>query len=517
MLVHEHLEYWARAQPERTAATDGIEQCSYRALDDRANQVGHALRGLGVERGSRFAVIAKNCLEWLALYYGAFKVGGVPVPLNTRLAPREWVHLLRDAGVRVLVAQDQFAPALDGIRDELPDLDHTVAIGRHTSWHAFDDLVDAQPTTPPPADLTPDDDLVQMYTSGTTGRPRGAVLTHRAVDASLFQKSMPLTSVKGRGALSVLPLFHIGGASGAMIHVARGARLHVMGDFDATTCVRLLDEADISIATLAPAMIQAMLVSVPTVADRRYDDLELVIYGASAIAEDTLRRAMEVFGCEFLQSYAMTEASASIAYLLPEDHRRALLGRPEILKACGRPLAGTELRVVDADDHDVPDGEVGEILVRGPQLMKGYWGLPDATAHALRGGWLHTGDAGRIDAEGYLSLSDRITDMIVSGGENVYPREIEDVLFELPQVADCAVIGVPDDRWGETVKAFVVVRAGERLSADEVAAWCRPRLAGFKQPRSVDFVADLPRSSSGKVLKRELREPHWAGRDRFVG
>ncbi len=517
MLVHQHLEYWARAEPERLAATDGVTQWSYRALDERANQVGHALDALGVGPGSRFAVVAKNCLDWLAIYYGAFKVGAVPVPLNTRLAPREWVHLVRDSGARVLVAQAQFASAVDGIRAELPDLAQTVAIGDYEGWRSFEALVHAASTSSPDVSLDPDDDLVQMYTSGTTARPRGAVLTHRAVDASLFQKSMPLTSVHGRGALVVLPLFHVGGASGAMIHVARGATMHVMADFDAAACVRVLDDADLAIATLAPAMIQAMLVSVPDVADRRYEDLELMIYGASAIAEDTLRRAMDVFGCDFLQSYAMTEASASIAYLLPEDHRRALAGRPELLQACGRPLAGTEVRVVDPDDHDVPHGEVGEILVRGPQLMKEYWGLPDATAHALRGGWLHTGDAGRVDPDGYLYLSDRITDMIVSGGENISPREIEDVLFDLPQVADCAVIGVPDDRWGETVKAFVVLRDGETLDADDVVAWCKQHLGGFKQPRSVEFVTELPRTPSGKVLKRELRLPYWAGRDRFVG
>jgi acyl-CoA synthetase (AMP-forming)/AMP-acid ligase II len=206
-----------------------------------------------------------------------------------------------------------------------------------------------------------------------------------------------------------------------------------------------------------------------------------------------------------------------LTFLTPEDHRRALVGRPELLQSCGRPLVGTQVRIVDSSDAATPAGVVGEIVARGPQLMKEYWRLPEDTDRALRGGWLHTGDAGYCDEDGYIYVSDRIKDMIVSGGENVYPREVEDVLFEMPGVADCAVIGVPDGRWGETVKAVVVVRAGEHLTADEVVTWCGERLAGFKRPRSVDFVERLPRNPSGKVLKNELRKRYWSGRGRAVG
>jgi acyl-CoA synthetase (AMP-forming)/AMP-acid ligase II len=242
-----------------------------------------------------------------------------------------------------------------------------------------------------------------------------------------------------------------------------------------------------------------------------------VAYGASAIAEETLRQAMDLFGCDFAQGYGQTEAGAALTILDPDAHRRALAGERHLLQSCGRPVMGTDIAVVDDTGKEVPVGEVGEIIARGPQVMRGYWGMPEATAATLAGGWLHTGDAGRLDAEGFLYICDRIKDMIVSGGENIYPREIEDCLAGMPGVADAAVIGVPDDRWGESVKAVIVPAPGHALTGEAVIAWCRGHLAGYKAPRSVDFVDVLPRNATGKVQKTVLREPHWQGRDRRIG
>jgi acyl-CoA synthetase (AMP-forming)/AMP-acid ligase II len=255
-------------------------------------------------------------------------------------------------------------------------------------------------------------------------------------------------------------------------------------------------------------MIQACLTQVDDVGARRYADLHLLTYGAAPIAETTLRRALEVFRCEFVQAFGMTEAP-NLTYLTHADHERALAGRPDLLLSTGRAGPGSEVKIVDENDRELAPGEVGEICGRGPQLMTGYWHLPDATAEALRGGWMHTGDAGCLDAEGYLYIKDRVKDMIVSGGENIYPREVEDVLFAHPAVADVAVIGVPSERWGEEVKAVVVLAPGQQATPDDLMNWCKGRIAGFKRPRSIDFTDALPRNASGKVLRRELREPYW--------
>jgi acyl-CoA synthetase (AMP-forming)/AMP-acid ligase II len=268
---------------------------------------------------------------------------------------------------------------------------------------------------------------------------------------------------------------------------------------------------------LVPAMLQAIVSVVENVADRRYDVLRSIYYGASPIAESTLRGVIDAFGCGFVQSYGMTEAAQALTFLTADDHRLALASRPELLLSAGRPAAGTELQVIGGADSPLPAGTPGEILARGPQLMSGYWRRPEETAHALRAGWLHTGDVGRIDEDGYLFIEDRLSDMIVSGGENVSLRVVEDVLLAHPAIADAAVIGVPDVRWGEAVKAVVVLRAEMACAEEEILAFCRPRLGSFERPRSVDFLDVLPRTATGKVLRRVLREPYWAGQDRRVG
>jgi fatty-acyl-CoA synthase len=358
--------------------------------------------------------------------------------------------------------------------------------------------------------------LYQMYTSGTTGRPKGALLTHRAITANLAQFMVAIEPAFGERWLLVVPMYHASGAVTSFAAIQGGGCLYLQQDFNPVEVVRALSEAHIGRTSLVPAMIQACLVMVPDVAERRYDRLRLIAYGASPIAEATLRRAMTVFGCDFVQAYGMTETSAVLTYLLPTDHRRALAEKPGLLLSAGRPVVGVDLRIVDENDAPVPHGTIGEIVARGPQLMQGYWNRPEESREALRGGFMHTGDAGVMDEEGFVYIQDRVKDMIVSGGENIYPRMIEEVLFTHPAIGDAAAIGVPDDTWGETVKAVVVLRAGMTASEEEIIDFCRGKLAGFERPRSVDVVETLPRNPTGKVLKRVLREPYWQGRGRRV-
>ena len=518
MRLHDHLDFHGRETPDAAFAIFEGRELSYSDALAESNRIANALVGAGLEVGDRVAVLAKNCVEFALFYYGASKAGVVPVPLNYRLAPPEWSYIVGDAGAKLLVARGELVDAIDRVRSELKSVQRCIALDAapRAGWESWSDWLDGQPTRAPEREIEETGDAYQMYTSGTTGHPKGAVITHRAVTANVSQFGLVLDLRAGQRYLIVAPIYHAAGAVGIFWVVAMGGTAYIQEDFVPAEVVRALSEERIAAATLVPAMIQACLVSVPDVAERRYDDLRFMLYGASPIAVDTLRRAIEVWGCGFVQGYGMTETTAGLSLLMPRDHERALAEKPELLLSAGRPILGTEIRIVDENDRDLPTGEVGEILARGPQLMRGYWNMPEASAEALRGGWMHTGDAARRDEEGFLYIQDRVKDMIVSGGENVYPREIENVLFDHPAVADAAVIGVPDDQWGETVKAIVVVREGQSATEDDLIEYCRGKLAGFKRPRSVDFIEELPRNPSGKVLKKDLREPYWKGHTRRV-
>lgn len=518
MRLHDFLDQGARIHPDAEFAVHGTRRVSYAEALDQANRLGNALLAAGLQTGDRIGVLAKNCVEFVCLYYGASKAGVVPVPLNYRLAPPEWQYILSDAGAKLLVARGEYVEAIDAIRSELKSVERFVALdaAARPGWTSYAGWVGAQAAAPPAREVDATADVYQMYTSGTTGRPKGAVITHRALAANLLQSLATLTGQRGDRVLIVAPMYHAAAAVTIFNAICWGGSLFIQEDFVPAEVVRVLDEERIANATLVPAMIQACLVGVPGASERDFADFRLLVYGASPIAEETLRRAIDTFGCDFVQGYGMTETTAVLSYLLPEDHERALAGRPELLLSAGRAILGTELRIVDESDRPLPAGAIGQICGRGPQLMRGYWNLPEATREALAGGWMHTGDEGYLDADGYLYVRDRTKDMIVSGGENVYPREVEDVLFEHPSVADVAVIGVPSVDWGEEVKAVVVVRDGAVASQAELLEFCRGRLGGFKRPRSVDFVSELPRNPSGKVLKRELREPYWAAQSRRV-
>ena len=518
MRLHDYLEFYAIQNPGTEFSVFKGRSLTYSEANDEVNRLANAFVAAGLQKGDRFGYLSNNSADYVIMYFAASKAGVVPVPLNYRLAPPEWAYILNDSQSSLLISSAGYQTGIEEIRGELETVNQYVAIDGNGSseWQDYRQWVAYQGSMPPDLHVEENDDLNQMYTSGTTGHPKGAVVTHSSVCANIYQASMGLGLVAGERCLIVAPLYHAAAGFFAFKTVSAGASLYIQEDFIPEDTVTAISEERICQAMLVPAMIQACLLAVSDVAERNYPDLQTMIYGASPIAEQTLRRAMEVFGCEFAQVYGMTELSPCATLMTSDDHRRALTDKPELLQSAGRALLGTDIRIADEDDNPLPNGEIGEILVRGPQVMKGYWNMPEETAEALRGGWMHTGDAGIMDDEGYIYIRDRVKDMIVSGGENVYPNVVENLLFQHPSVADVAVIGVPDDQWGETVKAFVVLKDGTSASGEEIMDFCQGKLGGFERPRSVDFIDALPRNASGKVLKRDLREPYWEGHDRRV-
>ena len=513
MWLHEALDYWAEVQPDAEFAVhDGVVM-SYAEAAQRVNRMAGAL-ARDLEPGDRFAVLSRNNVDMVLLYHAGSKAGVVPVPLNYRLAPAELSYIIRDSGASLLLAHGEYDISIASIADELPELKRTISIGGTSDTNASIEAWAADPIANEEAYRRRYPDVLQIYTSGTTGRPKGAILSQSGLFALLYQWRMCFPFSTGERVLIVAPLYHVGGTFNAFHAVGHGGSLYVLTDFDPVEVIRALDEEHIEMGYLVPAMIQACL-AVEGAAERRYETFRQLSYGASPISESTLRRALDIWGCDFIQSFGMTECPC-ITYLTPDDHRRALAGAPQILESAGRIGPGSDVMVVGGDGVRLPPGELGEILGRGPQLMRGYWNMPEATDQALSGGWMHTGDVGLIDESGYLFVKDRLKDMIVSGAENIYPQEIENVLLEHPDVADVAVIGVPSAEWGETVKAIVVLVPGTVTSDQVLIEHCRTRLAGYKRPRSIDFMDELPRNPSGKVLKRVLREPYWADQNRGV-
>jgi fatty-acyl-CoA synthase len=414
----------------------------------------------------------------------------------------------------VLFVGKEYYGAVEKIRADCPKLKHVVAMdGGHPAWPSYETWRDQQAARDPLLAIAPDDDVIQLYTSGTTGHPKGVMLTNANYLAMMrAAEEMEVATYRSdETVLIAMPFFHVAGVNIGLFSLAQGARGVVLGDIDPQVILRLIETKKVNHAFLVPAVI-LFLMQQPNVRDIDFSSLKTISYGASPIAEDLLVAAKARMGCGFIQLYGLTETTGGGTCLAPTDHD-PVLGK---LRSCGRPAPGHEIRVVDAQGRAVPAGDVGEIQIRAVNVMKGYWNKPDASAKALEGGWFRTGDAGYFDKDGYLYIHDRVKDMIVSGGENIYPAEVENALFGHPAVADVAVIGVPDEKWGEAVKAIIVKKPGVTVEPADIIAYARDRIAGYKLPKSIDFVDALPRNPTGKILRRELRAPYWEGRARQV-
>jgi acyl-CoA synthetase (AMP-forming)/AMP-acid ligase II len=504
----------ARSRGEAIAIKFGDRETSFSDLDAASSRVANALLASGVEPGDRVAVLTKNHDGWYPLFFGTARARACLAPINCRLTAREIGFILGDAEPKLLfVGEDFFETAVEAVAG-LPTPPRLVALyGAHPAFEPFEQWQGDAASTPPPVAPRSGDDVLQLYTSGTTGLPKGVVLTNHN-----YRRFLELASeVDGfaygedETVMIVMPLFHVAGTNVSFAGLAQGGRLVVVRDFVPTDAIRMLSVEGVAHAFLAPVMIQTMLQQ-PEAASGDFSALKSIAYGASPIAESVLRNARATFGCAFVQFYGMTESCGGGSYLSPRAH-----DLPGKLTSCGEPWPGTEMAIFCPEGKALGVGEIGEIVIRGDVVMKEYWKREDATAEALEGGWLRTGDVGFRDADGFYFVHDRIKDMIVSGGENVYPAEVEGAIMGCPGVADVAVIGVPDAKWGESVKALIVAAPGERPEPADIIAWARARIAGYKAPKSVDFIDALPRNPSGKVLRRELRKPYWEGHGRAVG
>ncbi len=489
--------------PDRPAVVSEDRELTYRQLDRRARQLVQQFRNEGLQKGDVIALLAKNQAEYFELNIAAIRCGAVLLSVNFRLALPELEHIVGDSEPAMLVFAEEFSEAGEALR-----VDRKIALGKE-----YDAWIDsAEPASDARWDIDAEASFAIQYTSGTSGRPKGAVMSNYALHARMNSSIFEYRVRPDTRFLMCLQLFHIGSvACLSLLYV--GATVVIFKDFDPGNVLKLIARHRISMTLLVPMMINA-IINTPDAESADLASLELVYYGGSPIQPATLSRAMEVIGCKFLQTYGMTETYA-ITYLQAEDHDQ--VNKPHLLTSAGRAALGMELRVVDENDVDTAVGEQGEIICRSENIMDDYLNQPEATATALRGGWMHTGDIGYLDDEGYLFVTDRKSEVIVSGGENVYPREVEDVLFEHPDILEAAVIGVPDEKWGERVHAVLVPRSGADPDAQDVIDFCRERIARYKAPKSVEVMAELPKTATGKVAKLELRKPWWVGHSRGVG
>lgn len=507
MLLSDIVHFAAGRRPGRAALHFDDRTVTFAELSARVHQVANAF-GAAAGPGDRVAILADNCPEYLECLYGLPEAGLAATLVNQRLTAAEIGGILTNAEPSILVVGANHEERVADL--ELPSVRQRLVIGAdsgaspaspdaHRDYGAF---VSRAATSPPPSPAAVESDIAWLiYTSGTTGQPKGATLTHRNILTAIVGTAMEWHPSEADIALFVFPLCHVA-AFVPLLHHLHGGTVVLGAGFVPGEFLTLIEKHQVTHAGLAPTMINFLLRDTAC-ASADTSSLRMLPYGASAITPDLLARAVERFGPLFVQGYGMTELSGNVLVLGQEEHRRGLAGEPQLLGAAGLPTKLAWTRVVDDDLVDVAPGQVGEVVVRGDQVTAGYWRNPEATAEAWAGGWFHTGDLATVDEAGYVSIVDRKKDMVVSGGENVYPREVEDVLAGLAGVVDAAVVGLPDPEWGEAVTAVLVTDG--TLTAEAVREQCRTSLAGYKVPRRVLFADVLPRNASGKILKRELR------------
>jgi acyl-CoA synthetase (AMP-forming)/AMP-acid ligase II len=504
------LTYWAQHRPGTLALSANDQRWTYAELEEQTARVATYLLNAGLKTGDRIAWIGKNSDLYLILFYGAARIGVVMAPIGWRLAVPEWAFIVNDTQAKRVFTGADFNDAGDALSPQCPAVQGFV---KEADIRAALQQIERIPFAP----CGPQEAVLQLYTSGTTGNPKGVELSgfnlfglrKQANASGLAYTQWDDDEV----ILIAMPIAHIGGTGLGVMALAAGLPGHVLTEFTPDGFFDAVEQHGVTRLFIVPAALHILLQH-PRCATVDYGRLKYILYGAAPMPLELLRQCITMFNADFIQAYGMTETSGTIVSLPPEDHDPAGNKR---MRSAGKPLPGVEVKIVDGAGNDLPTGEVGEIITRSSNNMIGYWHLPDATAKTMTNdGWVHTGDAGYLDEDGYVYIHDRVKDMIISGGENIYPAEVESAIYGHPHVLEVAVIGVPDEKWGEAVKAICVPSPGCTVDSDSVVAWTREKIAGYKVPKTVDVIDALPRNASGKILRRELRAPYWVGYDRQV-
>jgi acyl-CoA synthetase (AMP-forming)/AMP-acid ligase II len=509
----------ARSFPDNLSIAYGDYELTYSQANERINKLANGLRRLGIKKGFNVAILLHNCPEFIEALYACFKAGLGAVPINFRLHPKEGSFIIDNSESQAVVLGEDFRDSLYALRGEMPRVKHYICITDPLEGMlTYENLIKDQSAVFRDEEVERDHLAWIFYTSGTTGRPKGAMLTHHnlmVMTMNFFADMCPLGPEDA--ILHAAPLSH-GSGLYCIPNVAKGAANVILKakTFDPKIVFETIQRRRVTNLFLAPAMIKRLITS-PEIDHYDLSSLKCLHYGGAPIYMEDLKTSVKKLGQIFVQLFGQAEAPMTISYLRKEEH--LLEGTEEQMKrltSAGIPRTDLEVKIVDDQDRDLPPGQMGEIVVRGEVVMKGYWKNHEATAETLRGGWLHTGDLGIMDEKGYVYILDRAKDMIISGGENVYSREIEDVILKHPAVHEVAVIGVPDEKWGEAIKALVSLKEGRKATEEEIINFCKEHLASYKKPKSVEFIAAIPKNPYGKVLKRELREKYWKGEARRV-
>jgi acyl-CoA synthetase (AMP-forming)/AMP-acid ligase II len=505
MLLGDIVALNAQREPDRLALIDGDREITFDQLHRGALRLANAMLSVA-EPGDRIGILSQNLAEYVECYYGVPAAGMALTFLNYRLHPKEWAWILNDAGASVLVVERDLLEQIQPVLGDVPTVKTVIVIngGGEAGTIDYADFTASAPDTNPPVKVDVDDTAWLIYTSGTTGFPKGAMLTHRNLVTAVTESVIEYQPQPDERNLLAFPLCHVSGYSVPVNHF-RGGLVVLMRAYEPELFMQLVEHHRITATAMAPTMLNFLLQH-PRIDDYDLSTLRNIGYGAAAMPVEVLKAAIDRFGPIVYSGFGMTELGGNVLVHSKDVHIRAINGEEHLLAACGKPMCLAVVKVVDADGNECPPGEVGEIVIRAEQVLKGYWNNDEGTKKAMEGGWFHTGDMARRDEEGFFYIVDRMKDMIITGGENVYSREVEEVIYSHPAVSEAAVIGLPDPTWGENVTAVVVLRPGAQATEADIIAACRDRLAGFKKPKRVIFVDELPKNVSGKILKRELRD-----------